>query len=101
MQDVSAALGATLQLRSTSASAQRGTRVLGFEVYASDYYPDEDAPFDPTDALALWSVEAFTWAGFNYTRRVLEHDDVSRFFSSQFNDTSITLANNDLVASTF
>ncbi len=101
MQDVSAELGATLQLRSTSTSAQRGNRLLAFEVYASDYYPNEDAPFDPTVALARWSTETFSWVGLSYTRRVLEHDDVSRFFSSQFNDTSFTLANNDLGASTF
>src|SRR5207302_1816796 len=101
MQDVSAELGATLTLRSTSASAQRGTRVLAFEVYAYDYYPAEDGPFDPSVALARWSDEAFTWCGFTYTRRVLQHDDVSRFFSSQFNTTSITLANNDLGVSTF
>src|SRR5437660_6599274 len=102
MQTVSTDLGATLALRTTTTSAQRGAgRLLVFEVYPSAYYPAEDGPFDPTNAVALWADHAFTWCGFSYTRRVLDHDDISRFFSSQFNDTSLTLANNDLVMSTF
>src|ERR1043166_4503249 len=101
MQDASTALAATLQLRATSASAQRGERLLVFEVYPSDYYPAENGPFDPTNAVALWTDRDLTWCGFEYQRRVLDHDDISRFVSSQFNSTAVTLANNDRGVSTF
>lgn len=101
MQDTSAELGATLQPRTSSATVNRGQRLLLFEVYAADYYPAENGNFDPAQAVARWAERAITWNGQTYDRRILDHDDLSRYVSSQFNDTSVELDNANLSISTF
>lgn len=101
MQPLSTALEAALVLRDgTNDPIQRQPAVL-YEIYPFDYLPNKGDPFDPAEAIALFSEVGVTWLGYVYSERVLSRGPISRFISTDFNRVDLTFSNGDLVMSSF
>lgn len=100
MLSLSANMITALTPRTTPASISRN-RVLLWEIYANDHYPDEDGVFDPGDAVALWAKAGLAWLGHNYQRRILSHSAIEQFIDGKFNNVTLTLENADRYLSAF
>src|SRR4051812_33412570 len=101
MQTPTSPMATALAMRSpTSLTSITRQPIVLIEVYPNDYLPTSG--FDPDDAIARWCQDTeITWLGNSYRRVVTSRGDASRFISGQFNSSDLTLANNDLYASTW